>query len=324
MKAARQQAKRPAARGGKRPPARPAARRARAPHRGAAAFLLLLILLSAILLVGVVNARTVRVRYGEAKLKNLDYRLDGVKILYLSDLKMSSVTDAKNAVKLVKRLNELGPDLILLGGDLTGDGYLSGIKKLLGLADDEGLENEKRAALDNFLLGLDEIDVKYGVYAVAGDGDPALTAAESRRANFRFLNDEAALININGGILPVYGARTPQIDLSSTGIGAMLFLFHDPAIYKTAALKASERNSEADSYLFLSGHALGGQVKIGSFCLRYPEYNRDFGAKANEYGLYADGSGIRMLLSEGIGTEGLPIRLGTRPSAYLITLRRKV
>ena len=58
------------------------------------------------------------------------------------------------------------------------------------------------------------------------------------------------------------------------------YIDYNRVIPKTAALKASERNSEADSYLFLSGHTLGGQVKIGSFCLKYPEYNRDFGAQA--------------------------------------------
>lgn len=80
--------------------------------------MLFLLLLTGILLCGVIKARTVRVVYGTASLKNLDYRLDGIKILYVSDLKISNGSDAEDALKLMKRLSQLEPDLILLGGDL--------------------------------------------------------------------------------------------------------------------------------------------------------------------------------------------------------------
>lgn len=298
-------------------------KRKRKSHKGLIFVLSVILLLTGLILYGVINGRTVRVIYGTAPLRNLDYRLDGVRILYLSDLKISNESDAADAINLIRRLNELEPDILLIGGDISGDSLLNDLRVRLGIMKSEDVRNGKLAARDKFLLEMNDLSVKYGIYAVNGDGDLPLTQEERARSNIRFLYDETAYVSINGAVLPIYGALSAnRFDLGTGNRGAMVVLFHDPSGYKTAALKASERSSDADSYLFLSAHLLGGQTRIGNWFAHYNDLNREFSANSNAYGLYSDGSQIRMLISKGIGCEGLPLRIGTAPTAYLITLKR--
>ena len=291
-------------------------------HKGLIAVLTLILLLTVVLLYGVINARIVRVQYGTASLKNLDYRLDGIKILYLSDIKISNKTEAKDALKLVNRLNELEPDIILFGGDFIGDSLINDLRVKLGILSEEDVQNGKNAARDIFFSGMNEINPIYGIFAVNGDGDRPLSYAERARSNIRFLYNETAYVNINGAVLPIYGEYSGHFfDLGTQTRTAMIVMFHNPSSYKLAALKASERSSDSDSYLFLSAHLLGGQIRAGKNFALYSDLNQEFTLNSKN-GLYSDGSQIKMLLSQGIGYEGLPLRIGTSPVAYLITLRR--
>ena len=162
-------------------------KRKRKAHKGLIAVLSVILLLTGILLYGVINSRTVRVVYGTAPLKNLDYRLVGLKILYLSDLKISNDSEAGDAVALIRRLNELQPDILLIGGDISGDSLLNDLRVTLGIIQPEDVLAGKRAARDRFLLDMNEVSVKYGIYAVNGDGDLLLTQEERARSNIRFL-----------------------------------------------------------------------------------------------------------------------------------------
>ena len=286
--------------------------------------MLVVIILTGFSLYCVINARTVRVVYGTAALKNLDYRLDGVKILYISDLKISNDSDAEDALRLISRLNELKPDILLLGGDISGDSLINDLRVRLGIKTSDEVASERLGARDKFLLGMNELQVPYGIYAVNGDCDKPLSSEERARTNIRFLYDETANVAINGAVLPIYGELSgASFRLENGSRGAMIVMFHNPASYGAAALRASERSSDADSYLFLSAHLLGGQMRIGDTFFRYGDLNDSYTLRADEHGLYSQGSKtIKMLLSSGIGCEGLPFRLGSKPAAYMITLKR--
>ena len=101
----------------------------------------------------------------------------------------------------------------------------------------------------------------------------------------------------------------------------MLILFHDPRIYNQVVLAAKKRGGTAAQYLLLSGHTLDGQVRLGSFALAHRREFSNYVLSANPDGFYSDDTGLRMLLSSGIGSELIPFRLGTRPTAYIITLK---
>ena len=293
--------------------------------RAAGKILLFLLLVStAVLLAGVINARTVRLEYSDARIRGLDARLEGVKVLYVSDLKISSPADARRAVRMIRTLCECEPDVLIIGGDICSKSLTDTIKeRFFGRTAQETAERLSLAR-DEFLSGLNGILVKYGVYAVYGDADTALGAQQQAAYSTRFLNNSTHSININGARLCIAGYADIGVNAygafrfspDAAGAGATLVMFHDPRIYNTAVLEAKKQKG---AYLFLSGHTLDGQIKLGGRALLYPDISAAYPS-----GVYSDESGLAMLVSSGAGSEGFPFRLGTRARAYLITLNRGV
>ena len=104
----------------------------------------------------------------------------------------------------------------------------------------------------------------------------------------------------------------------------MIVLSHDPGVYKQVSLAASHRSHNPQEYILLAGHGLGGQVRVGSRYLAHPDKNEKFlNSEDFSGGVYKDGTGLRMLPGQGIGSELFPFRLGTRPTAYYIQLSGK-
>lgn len=87
-------------------------------------------------------------KHYECVVERLDPRLDGMKIIMLSDLHISAPTDANAIYQLVQEVNAVKPDLILLPGDLM-DGALS-----------------QRRAISDLLF---DLKAKFGVYISAGN-----------------------------------------------------------------------------------------------------------------------------------------------------------
>ena len=72
-------------------------------------------------------------------------------------------------------------------------------------------------------------------------------------------------------------------------------------------------NPDANIALTLSGHTHAMQMRIGNFspaAWRYPTWG----------GLYDDGAGHRLYVNTGLGTVGLPMRIGATPELTVITL----
>lgn len=306
------------------------AKKSKAPvraRRGALGALLVLILLSLTLLLGLINAKTLRVVYLDLPISGLDPRLEGSRLLYVSDLKISNARQARQNARLLSRLCSAQPDVMLLGGDLCSADLFSTLSVTLGVKTRLQLEEQLQAARSAFLLEMNRLSLRGGIYAVLGDEDPGLSFEDERRSNIRFLKNEVAFAQIRGARLPIYGcaANAAQegyvFSFSDTGSGPMLILFHDPKMYRQVALAASRRSKNAREYLLLSGHTLGGQLRLGKFFLLHRDLNRLYTQHADENGLYADDTGLRMLVSPGVGSQLFPFRLGTRPSAYIITLK---
>lgn len=93
--------------------------------------------------------------YGTPEVKNysitmnrLDPRLDGMKVVMLSDLHISSPTNVNVIYDLVQRVNDMNPDLILMPGDLM-DGSVA-----------------MRRPITNLLF---DLKAKFGVYISSGN-----------------------------------------------------------------------------------------------------------------------------------------------------------
>lgn len=296
---------------------------------GAIGALLMLILLTLTLLLGLINARTLRVVYLDLPMSGLDIRLEGTKLLYVSDLKMSNARQARQSACLLSRLCSAQPEIMLLGGDLCSADLFSSLSVALGIKTKLQLEEQLQKARSVFLLKMNSLSLPGGIYAVSGDEDPGLSFEDERRSNIRFLKNEVAFAQLRGTRLPIYGCVPNAAQdgyvfpFADTGSGPMLILFHDPAMYRQVALAAAERSANPWEYLLLSGHTLGGQVRLGKFFLLHRALNQFFTdpESTDENGLYSDASLPRMLVSEGVGSQLFPFRLGTRPTAYIITLK---
>jgi hypothetical protein len=203
--------------------------------------------------------------------------------------------------RIVGQVNALKPDIVLLGGDFVSDktSATSLYTASQGLAPLSGLK------------------ARLGTFAVLGNHDHWRDAAEVRSAlrasNVRVLDNEAVTV----GPLRLGGVDddfTDHADMKSTvaairsGPGIPVLLSHSPDV---AAL------APADVGLILAGHTHCGQVQLP--VIGAADYQSRFGRRFS-CGVLSD-HGRRIIISAGVGTSILPLRLGAVPDLWLVTLR---
>ena len=82
--------------------------------------LLVLLVLAALGIYGYACSRIVHVDYVDAYISGLSPFLEGTRVLFASDFKITGEKSARDSVKLMQTLCEANPDIVLLGGDYTG------------------------------------------------------------------------------------------------------------------------------------------------------------------------------------------------------------
>lgn len=270
----------------------------------------------------------------EYTLERLDPRLEGMKIVMLSDIHISTPTDANVIYQLVQDINALKPDLILMPGDLM-DGSL-----------------HKRRPISDLLFGL---KAKFGVFISAGNHEYYSGYEEWRQyfeqGGFISLDnkvvalkdsDGKTLLNLGGLTDPRaerYDLPTPDV----TGVVAALddsapsiILSHRPQYAVDLAVAARQVNAQRAATimdeakqrsepkqplefptkqvnLVLSGHTHGGLV----YGLRQLVANANGGFVSGHYQI------DKTHLVVGNGTMvwmGFPLRLGVPSQIVVITL----
>lgn len=241
----------------------------------------------------------------EFTIERLDPRLDGMRLVVMSDIHVSSPTDVNLIYKMVHKVNSLEPDLILLPGDLM-DGSV-----------------EQRRPITNLLF---ELKAKYGTFISSGNHEYYSGYQEWRdyfeKGGFISLDNKVVelldnqgkpLMNL-GGITDPRAARfnlpmpDPQGVIKALDPQApSIILSHRPQYAPDFAA-----SKQVD--LVVSGHTHGGLV-VGLDRL-----------VANANGGFV--SGLYQLgdtkLVVGNGTMlwmGMPLRLGVPSQILLITLR---
>lgn len=231
-----------------------------------------------------------------------------LRIVYLSDIHQGSFFSQARVDSLVKKVNALNADLVLLGGDYAedSDGAVS------------------------FFKTLPNIHARYGVYAVMGNHDR--TAPESNlrlMKNAMISNGITPVINdvvsVRIGASDIYIAGIDDIntgwpDLESTAAKALdenftIFLAHSPEVIPDA-LKSEDMNGRRNWFdLGLFGHTHGGQIALLGRYLGISKVESRY-----EQGWVVENR-IPMLISRGVGTSVLPIRILCRPQIHLITVK---
>ena len=280
------------------------------------------VLLVALLLGGLygwmaLQARITHVRKAVVYLEDLPQAMDGTTLLYVSDLNIRGAGDARRTQRLMNKLNELQPDVLLLGGDYCGGKILDGHPD----ADEGG-----QAAALAFLRSLSSFNAPLGKYAVAGEQDQVLSGLKEALfdGGVTLLDDGCATIEKSGGQLVLAGLsdvsekRTPYSEIGGyfDGSECVIALTHNPSGYIGVRV-AEARSGGAWADLVLAGHTLGGQIRaFGRTIYTLPE------AEARCLGGWYYVGDLPMLVSQGVGCSGVLLRLGTQSEVWLLTLRR--
>ena len=231
-----------------------------------------------------------------------------LRLVYLSDVHAGPFFSQSRVEDLIRTVNRLNADLVLLGGDYA--------------VDSDG-------AID-FFKNLPQINSRYGVYAVVGNHDRTipegnliqLKSAMISAGVTPLINDVAS---VRIGASSIYLVGIDDVDNGwpdLTGVAAqvrqedyVIFLSHSPAIIPEAhkAKDASGHSMWFDLGLF--GHTHGGQIALVGDLLNISHVEDRY-----EEGWLVENR-TNLLISRGVGTSVLPIRLFNRPQIHLITVK---
>jgi len=280
-----------------------------------------------------------QVRRVEIPLPNLPSALDGMRIVQISDIHLSSYMSRTQVRRAVDMANDLGADLAVVTGDLiTGSGD--------SIADCVDEIRHLRAP-----LGIWGCNGNHEIYARVEDEAAYLYA----QAAMKLLRHENAQITFKGASFNLLGVdyqreRTPRGQRQQTLAGVEPLVRRDmPNILLSHNPNTFNRAAELGIELSLAGHTHGGQIQVeildhrlspARFITDYIAglYQRPLFAPAPNERAASNASSTRafspsplaspsspmahIYVNRGLGTVGAPIRLGVPPEISLIILRR--
>lgn len=230
--------------------------------------------------------------------------LAGLRLVQLSDIHLSPFLSEEEFARAVDMANELRPHLMFVTGDLIsvyGDPLDACLRQIARLRADAGVLG---------CLGNHEIFAGVEEYATE----------QAARLGIPFLRGEARQLRFGNARLNVAGLDYQRMTWHHhylqgaehlVASGALnVLLQHNPDVFPTAARQGWD--------LTLAGHTHGGQVNVEilnqdlNVARFYTPYVR---------GLYRSGRSA-IYVTRGIGTIGMPARIGAPPEITLLRLRK--
>lgn len=267
-----------------------------------------------------VNRYRIDVKELTVEIPGLPERFDGYKIVQFSDFHVGTYGNDDSYVrKVVDKINSLNCDLIVFTGDIVNrrtDELLPFVDALSGLEAPDGvysiLGNHDYGDYSDWDTAEDKARNMEMMYDLQADMGWHLLRNESDF--LKIDNDSIAIVGVeNVGDPPfkVYGSISkayPSIDDDNVKI----LLTHNPAHWVNEIA-----NGDANVALTLSGHTHAMQIElfgVSPAVWRYPTWG----------GLYEDdGKQHKLYVNIGIGTVGIPTRIGATPELTVITLKRE-
>lgn len=277
---------------------------------------LFIIILSGVLLLtySSLETRWIKTTYVTIESPDIPKSFNGIRIVFVSDIHHGASLSRERVTKLVQRINNLNPDIIILGGD-----YVSRDEKYIKPVFDE-LRNLKS---------------KYGVYGVMGNHDyfvnGDLTLKMMARNGIKLCDNKSYWLKINRDSIKIGGVDDP--DGQDPELDSTVFDVHK----KDFCILISHRPEFIDKInddlvdLTISGHTHGGQVTF--FGLWAPILPTENGIWASlslskesqkyRYGLLHSKPYMQSYISSGIGTRSPHFRFFCRPEIAVLELKRK-
>ncbi len=241
-----------------------------------------------------------RIRRFEFTHRDVPEAFEGFRIAFISDFHYKSLFKEKGLANLVRLLKEEKPDAMLLGGD-----YQEGCQYVSGL-----------------FAALSEVKVPYGTYGVMGNNDYERChddiVATMERSGMHVLEHKVDTLKRDKSSILIAGVRNP-FDLKANGQSPTLSLSPDDfVILLVHTPDYVEDVSIANTDLALAGHTHGGQVVLfGKAPIIPSRYGQRFMT-----GLKYNSSKIPMIVTNGLGTSNMDIRIGAPSEIVMITLHR--
>jgi uncharacterized protein len=262
-------------------------------------FLVVMAIFLGIFYVHRVEPSWIEVREVSMPLPHLAPEFAGYRMVQLSDIHADRWMTTDRLAKIVRRVNQLKPDLVVLTGDFVTR---------------SAEEFSPNLAAFSQLRSVDQ------TLAVMGNHDawtnPLMIQNVLEAAGVQVLNNQVATLQRKSAQLSIAGVddiwakrdRLDQVLAALPSEGAAILLAHEPDFAEQSA--ATGRFD-----LELSGHSHGGQVKL-------PFVKRILPPLAYKYpiGQYKVGHMIQYT-NRGLGMSGLPLRFNCRPEITVFTLQ---
>ena len=278
-------------------------------HRRVMIVLLVLILI--VFCYPFLEARLLQTERKSLKADDLPMEANNLHIVYLSDIHYGFWFSDGDLSRLIARINNLRPDLVLFGGDYATDNP-SAVEFFRAL--------QKHGTLHS----------RYGIYGVIGETDRGesdftctqLTEAMTN-AGVTPLVNKTVPVNIAARQIFIAGVDDvntgkPDLKAVARAVSAedyVIFLSHSPAVVPDAQLATDKSGNLGWFDLGLFGHTHGGQMLFFSSLLGFdddvPDRYRSGWLKENR---------VDLLVSRGVGTSVWPGRLFCFPQIHYITL----
>ena len=243
-----------------------------------------------------------RVKHYVVESERVPPAFDGFDIVFLSDLHFPSKFTPKRLAKLVGRVRELSPDMLLFGGDYAPSPEYAGL----------------------LFSSFSSVETAHGKYAVLGNHERRFATSSVRgimeRGGVCLLSDECVHIVQGGDTLSLVGvgdsfrpsqALLDMVEGLSPGAYSIV-LSHTPDFAQDTGVGAD---------LVLSGHTHGGQVSLLGFYA--PVTNSKYGNRFLS-GRNITDEGVIVITTNGVGTSRRKMRFCVPSEIVVVTLRRVV
>jgi predicted MPP superfamily phosphohydrolase len=263
---------------------------------------------------GIVSRNNIEITKTTIALPNLPPEFKGTTITLASDIHSGHYMELDEMKNIVRLINDLKSDIILLPGDFVTTHLnelppvveaLSALHAPMGVFATTGNHE--------FYVGADEIS----------EGIVSAKIAMLRNENFAIKKNGASLYLLgiddkDADDINAYidGKPAPHVEATFSGVpenAATILMNHKPYRF--------EEYAKTNVGLMLSGHTHGGQIVLARFGKRVITPSA-FASKYIE-GLYTpdnQNSRSQMYVSRGLGTVALPMRLNCPPEITQITL----
>lgn len=259
------------------------------------------------------EATQLDVKTHDYRVADLPANLRNLRIAFASDIHQCGWFSQERVNEVINEINMLDADIIVLGGDyaMDSDGAIA------------------------FFEHMPQLQARLGVFAVMGNHDRtepeknlSLLISQMKAAGVTPLVNEVTRVKVGQTYVYLAGVddkNTGHPDVA--GVAAqvnsgdfVIFAGHTPDLL-TEMLKAKSADGKPQWYdLALFGHTHGGQVNLFGYS-PFMKLSPEVGARYLTGWMEENRAAV--LVSNGVGTSGAPMRLFARPQIHLITLKAR-